>query len=380
MKLRAAWLDDPATSAVSDVFRSAGHQVFFVGGCVRNTLLNAPVTDIDISTDARPTQTIALAKAAGMAAYPTGIDHGTVTIVTGGTPFEVTTFRKDVATDGRRAVVAFADTLEEDAQRRDFTMNALYSDPEGVIQDPTGGLQDLTERRFRFIGDAHQRIREDYLRILRFFRFHAWYGRDLDADGLAACAELAEGLAQLSTERVTAESLKLLGAPDPAPAVASMEAAGVLARVLPGADAKALTRTVHFQADIDAPQDAIVRLASLTASGADQLRLSNVQKRQYQELRDGMASQQSPSALGQVLGYPMARDILILRAAMFEMPPVRSDFEAAEFASQQTFPVRAGDLPDSLKGAAIGEALTRLKAEWIASGFTLTRQDLLSGL
>lgn len=380
MKLKAAWLDDPATCAVSDVFRAAGHQVFFVGGCVRNTLLNAPVTDIDISTDARPAQTIALAEAAGMAAHPTGIDHGTVTIVNGGTPFEVTTFRKDVATDGRRAVVAFADTLEEDAQRRDFTMNALYADPDGAIQDPTGGLQDLTERRFRFIGDAHQRIREDYLRILRFFRFHAWYGRDLDADGLAACAELADGLAQLSTERVTAETIKLLSAPDPAPAVAAMEAAGVLARVLPGADAKALTRTVHFQADVDAPQDAIVRLASLTGSGADQLRLSNVQKRQYQALRDGMASDQSPSALGQLLGYPMARDILILRAAMFEMPPVRADFEAAEYASQQTFPVRAGDLPDTLKGAAIGEALTRMKAEWIASGFTLTRQDLLSGL
>lgn len=380
MKLEAQWLDDPAARAVSDLFRLAGHQVYFVGGCVRNTLLDAPVTDLDISTDARPNRTMALAKAAGMAAHPTGIDHGTVTIVTGGTPFEVTTFRKDVATDGRRAVVAFADTPEEDAQRRDFTMNALYADPDGVILDPTGGLDDLAERRFRFIGDAHLRIREDYLRILRFFRFYAWYGRDLDAEGLAACAELADGLAQLSTERVTSEIVKLLTATDPAPAVASMDASGVLAQVLPGADAKALMRAVHFQADVGGTPDPMVRLASLTGEAVAHLRLSNQQKRQYQSLRDGMASNQSPAVLGQLLGYPMARDILVLRAAMFETPPNPADFKAADHASQQTFPIRAADLPQGLQGAAIGEALQRLKAEWIASGFTLTRDDLLTRL
>ncbi|MEM1301217.1 MAG: CCA tRNA nucleotidyltransferase [Pseudomonadota bacterium] len=380
MKIDAPWLSDPAARAVADVFVKAGHQVFFVGGCVRNTLLQVAVTDLDISTDARPEQSMQLAKQAGMAAHPTGIDHGTVTIVTGGMPFEVTTFRRDVETDGRRAVVAFSDRVEEDAQRRDFTMNALYAAPDGTLVDPTGGLEDLAERRFRFIGDAHQRIREDYLRILRFFRFHAWYGRDLDADGLAACAELAEGLGQLSTERVTAEIIKLLSAPDPTLAVASMDAAGVLARVLPGADAKALTRAVHFQADHNSPPDPMLRLAALMGEAAETLRLSNLEKRQYQMLRDGMGSDQTPAALGQLLGFPNARDILVLRAAMFEVAPDPADFQAARHASGQVFPIRAADLPDDLQGPAIGKALQRLKTDWIASGFTLTRDQLLGRL
>ena len=174
---------------------------------------------------------------------PTGLAHGTVTVVAGGRPFEVTTFRRDVETFGRRAVVAFSTDLRDDAARRDFTMNALYVRPDGTVVDPLGGLPDLRAGRVRFVGDGAARIAEDYLRILRFFRFHAWYGdpaAGLDPDGLAACAALQDGLARLSRERVGAEVTKLLAAPDPAPAVGPMAAAGILARVLPGADAAAL--------------------------------------------------------------------------------------------------------------------------------------------
>ncbi len=246
----APWLDDPATRAVCRALTGSGHQALFVGGCVRNALLGRPVADIDIATDATPEEVMALAGAAGLHPVPTGIAHGTVTVVAEGRPFEVTTFRRDVETFGRRAVVAYTRDIAEDAARRDFTMNALYAGPDGTVVDPLGGLPDLLARRVRFVGDPAARIAEDYLRILRFFRIHAWYGdpaSGLDADGLAACAAAQAGLARLSRERVGAETAKLLAAADPAPAVAAMAAAGILARVLPGADATPLAALVHLE-------------------------------------------------------------------------------------------------------------------------------------
>ncbi len=199
------WLTGPAAQAVCAMLTDAGFQALFVGGCVRNALLGVPISDIDISTDATPDQVIAAAKrAGGFKPVPTGYDHGTVTVVVDHEPFEITTFRKDVETDGRRAVVAFAKTVEEDAHRRDFTMNALYARPDGgAIVDPLGGLSDLRARYLRFIDVAEDRIREDYLRILRFFRFHAHYGNPeggLDADGLAAIAANSAGLETLSAD------------------------------------------------------------------------------------------------------------------------------------------------------------------------------------
>ncbi|MCK4711369.1 MAG: CCA tRNA nucleotidyltransferase, partial [Marinosulfonomonas sp.] len=173
-QITADWISNPNTQKVCEMLTDAGFECFFVGGCVRNALLGAPVNDIDISTNALPDRVMELAKAAGLKAVPTGIDHGTVTVIADGTPFEITTYRRDVETDGRRAVVAFSDTIMDDAHRRDFTMNALYADADGVIIDPLNGMPDLLARRIRFIEDADLRIKEDYLRILRFFRFHAW--------------------------------------------------------------------------------------------------------------------------------------------------------------------------------------------------------------
>lgn len=187
----AAWLRAAATRRVVEALEAARPGCArFVGGCVRNTILGAPVDDIDIATQLTPQETIDAAHAAGLSAAPTGVEHGTVTVIADHAPFEVTTLRRDVETDGRRAVVAFTQDWAEDAQRRDFRMNALYADPDGAVHDPTGGgLADAQAGRVIFIGDAHTRIREDYLRILRFFRFNAWYGRGpLDAAGLAACA------------------------------------------------------------------------------------------------------------------------------------------------------------------------------------------------
>ena len=249
-RITADWLTDPATQAVCAALEVGGAQALFVGGCVRNALMGVPVRDIDLSTDAVPERVIALAGAAGIKAVPTGIDHGTVTLVKNGIPHEVTTFRKDVETDGRRAVVAYSTRVEEDAARRDFTMNALYARSDGTVLDPLGGLPDLRARRVRFIGCAGDRIREDYLRSLRYFRFHAWYGcNDLgfDPEALAAIADNLDGLSTLSRERVGGELLRLLAAPDPAPAVAAMRSTGALGLVLPGSDDRALAPLVHLR-------------------------------------------------------------------------------------------------------------------------------------
>ncbi|MGB3406471.1 MAG: CCA tRNA nucleotidyltransferase, partial [Jannaschia sp.] len=238
MKIEADWLTAAGTQAVMAMLSQAGHQALGVGGCVRNALLRRPVADVDIATDALPRQVMDLARTAGFGAIPTGIDHGTVTVVVAGAPFEVTTFRRDVETDGRHAVVVFSRDVAEDAARRDFTMNALYARADGTVIDPLEGLADLRAGVVRFIGDPVERITEDYLRILRFFRFTAWYGdpaTGLQPEGLAACAEHADGLARISAERIGQEMCKLLGAADPAPAVAAMARAGILARVLPGA-------------------------------------------------------------------------------------------------------------------------------------------------
>ena len=195
MKISGDWLTRAETQAVCAMLTAGGYQVLLVGGCVRNALLGAPVADVDIATDAPPQIVSDLAENAGLKAVPTGINHGTVTIIAGGIPHEVTTFRRDVETFGRHAKVAFSTRLNDDAARRDFTMNALYARPDGTVLDPLNGLPDLVARRVRFVGDPEQRIGEDYLRILRFFRFHAWYGDPaggLDPDGLAACAANAE--------------------------------------------------------------------------------------------------------------------------------------------------------------------------------------------
>lgn len=381
-RVNGPWIDRPETQAVCRALTDAGYQALFVGGCVRNTLLGEPVSDIDISTNALPEIVSDLAETAGLKAVPTGIDHGTITVVSGGLPHEVTTFRHDVETDGRRAVVAYTDKVEEDARRRDFTMNALYARSDGTLIDPLGGLPDLRARRVFFIEDASARIREDYLRILRFFRFHAWYGdpqAGIDPDGLAACAALSEGLETLSKERVGAEVRKLLGAPDPAPAVASMQAAGCLARVLPGADGRGLPMLIELEAANGALPDPIRRLAVMGGHDhGDYLRLSRADARRLGVILDGVDNVKGPAELAYRYGPEPAHDILMVRAALLETP-LPTGFEAAiEDGAKAVFPVTSRDLVSAVSGAALGRRLKELEAKWIASGFALTRKELLA--
>ncbi len=278
------WLTADATRAVMAALAAAGGAdcARFVGGCVRNAVLGAPIDDVDIATVLTPEAVVRALKAAGLKSVPTGMEHGTVTAISERQPFEITTLRRDVSTDGRRATVAFTDDWAEDAARRDFRLNALYADSDGVILDPTGaGYDDALAGRIVFVGEPEQRIEEDYLRILRFYRFFAWYGRGApDAAAVAACAALAEGVERLSAERVSKELLKLLAAPDPRPAVRLMQDAGVLGRILPPRDDLML-----FEAMVGVSPDPVLRLSALlpadvetVRASANRLRLSNAQK------------------------------------------------------------------------------------------------------
>ncbi len=376
MKISGDWLHSKATQAVFAAL--SGYQILAVGGCVRNALLFRPVVDVDMATNAPPEQVIACAKAAGLRVVPTGLDHGTVTVVSSGTPHEVTTFRRDVETDGRHAVVAYTDDVTQDAARRDFTMNALYCTADGTVIDPLGGLPDLRAGRVRFVGDPAQRIAEDHLRILRFFRFHADFAEDgMDAEGLAACAAAADGIDALSRERVGAEMRKLLSVANPAPAVAAMAQSGILARVLPGADPRALAPLVHLE--LDSGPDWVRRLAVMGGDDVEHhLRLSRAEARDLAALRDAIGSADQPAVLGWRLGLDRASDALLARAAVLEQPLPALWAQDVACGANASFPVTAADLMPALQGPALGAKLHALQDAWLASGLSLTREQLLA--
>lgn len=370
MKVTGDWLHHPGTQAVLTRLGEAGFAAYAVGGCVRNDLLGAPVADIDVASDATPRDVMRVFD--GERVIPTGIDHGTMTVIIAGRAHEITTFRRDVATDGRHAEVAFGTDISVDAARRDFTMNALYADAAGDVLDPVGGLPDLMARRLVFIGDAGARIAEDYLRILRFFRFTAWYATSMDAEGLAACAALQDGLDGLSRERVGHEMRKLLAAPDPAPAVAAMAAAGILARVLPSADPRALAPLVHLEGDL--PPYWPRRLVALGGDPAG-LRLSKQEAREVRVLREAATGTDGPFALGHLLGAERGRDAALLRAALLESPVM---VEGIKQGARADFPLQASDLRS--EGPQLGADLKRAKAIWLRSNGTMEAAALIAAL
>src|ERR1700761_8412569 len=300
-----SWLDAKATRTLIAALDAAGIDFRFVGGAVRDGLLGRKVSDIDVATPAMPEDVVRAVEAAGLKAIPTGIAHGTVTAIVARQPFEVTTLRRDVETDGRHAVVAFTDDWRADAARRDFTMNALYADRDGTITDFFGGEDDARAGRVRFIGDPARRIEEDALRILRFFRFHAWYGRGaLDPAGLTASTQLAGMIGRLSGERVRVELLKTLAAPDPAPSWSAMIEAGVMAHTVPAAlRVDRLSAMTALERDLRLPADPLRRLAALTgvpsaellATLKDRLKLSNRDEAHLRSLR-GCADRVAPVA------------------------------------------------------------------------------------
>ena len=386
-----AWMAAPATLAVMAALEAAGGAgcARFVGGCVRNALSGHPVADVDIATQLSPSQTTTALKAAGLKAVPTGVDHGTVTAVSGGKPFEITTLRRDVETDGRRAVVAFTTDWAEDAQRRDFRLNALYADAEGRVFDPTGeGVADAKAGRIVFVGDPETRIREDALRILRFFRFQAWYGKgEPDGVALAACAALKDLTANLSAERVSKELLKLLAAEDPRAAVRLM------ADGRPGGGAARGSRLDRFErlVGIETEQlfqcDAELRLGALLPDDpavglacAERLRLSNAQRDRLAaalgtepHLVSWMSPREARAAVYR-LGPQPFHDRVLLDWASAEAPATdqwRALLAMAQAWTPPAFPlsgeqVVAAGLP---RGPLVGQALREVERWWIDHDF-----------
>lgn len=346
----------------------------WVGGVVRDSLLGLPIADVDCATRHRPEVVIDRCRAAGIRTVPTGIDHGTVTALMEQGPVEVTTLRRDVSTDGRRATVAFASAWEEDAARRDFTINALYVHPLTLeISDYFGGLDDLKQRRVRFIGDARQRIREDHLRILRFFRFQARFGDTPDDQALAACAELAPTLKGLSRERVGMELMGILALPDPGPALTLMDETGVLAVVLPEAHERELAllaRLVAHETAQAVPPDPLRRLAALipaipalAETVAARLRLSKAQRTRIVCAAERKSDDSTaPRALAYREGMDCARDRLLLAGA--DLEPL-ADWDIPQF------PLKGGEIVK--RGIAAGPEVARImqtiEKRWINEGF-----------
>jgi poly(A) polymerase len=394
---RQPWMSAPATRAVVAALTAGGSEVRFVGGCVRDALLGRAVTDIDIATPDEPARVIELLEAAGLKAVPTGIDHGTVTAVALHQPFEITTLRRDVESYGRRAKVAFTDDWIEDAARRDFTFNAMSCAPDGQLYDPFGGAADLEAKRVRFVGDAEARIREDVLRLLRFFRFYAHYGAPPpDAEALAAVERLAPLLPTLSGERIAAETLKLLAARDPATVLRLMQHHGVLAHFLPeGSQLDRLARLTAIERSLNLKPEPPRRLAAVLESEAAaravaaRWHLSNA-------LRDRLVEALTPPAptpalddkTRRVLRYELTAEAFRDRGLL----AWAGDESAREVGWRELialtdwtpprFPLRAQDAIELgiAPGPALGELLRDMERWWIEGDFRADRRACLAEL
>jgi len=388
----AAWLTSGPLRRVLDILDRDGEEARAVGGAVRNALMGLPVHEIDVATTAVPDEVIRRAEQADIRTVPTGIDHGTVTLLVNGQPFEVTTLREDVETFGRKARVAFGRDWKRDAERRDFTMNALSVSRDGVVHDYVGGLADVTARHVRFIGDPATRIEEDYLRILRFFRFHAAYGEgEPDKAALAACIAGRDGLEALSRERVRAELLKLLVAKRAPSAIADMADAGLLVRILGGVPLPgSLEKMTQIETAMRLAPDAIRRLGALTLFVTEdaerlfqKLRMSNGECQQLLSMADrwwritgDMISREAQTILYQT-GPVSFVDRVLLAWSRSQDTADDSRWHALVSLPERwtipVFPISANDLMARgvAKGPTLGGALRAAEAAWIKAGFPL---------
>jgi len=389
-RLEQGWLHDGPLPRLIGLLDRDGQEARVIGGAVRNALMRLPPGDFDVATTAPPDEVTRRAEAAGFKAIPTGIDHGTVTIVIEGKPFEVTTLREDVETFGRHAKVRFGRDWKRDAERRDFTMNALSVSADGAVHDYVGGLADLAARRVRFIGDAATRIAEDYLRILRFFRFHAIYGEGApDPAGLHAAIVARGGLEQLSRERVRMELMKLLVAPRAGPALTVMAETGLLVQVLGGVPLLAdFARMIEIEAALGLAPDPVRRLGALNVTIVEDAERLRARLRLFNAEHDRLASATEgwrgiTPAIGETaarvlvyrIGAERFTERVLLAFARSGVPASDAAWQALASLpgrwSAPTFPLRAADFiaRGVEKGPALGAALTRAEEAWIAAGF-----------
>lgn len=398
------WIAEPdVVKVMQALLAGAGVEARYVGGAVRDAVRGAmkygEQVDVDIATTATPEKVIELLNAAGLKAVPTGIDHGTVTAVSNHRPVEITTLRHDVATDGRRAEVAYTIDWAADAARRDFTMNAIYADMDGTLFDPLGGIADARSGLVRFAGDPDARIQEDYLRILRFFRFYAWCGKgEIDRDGLQACARHIAGLAQLSPERIAKELLKLISAANPMPALRQMAASGILTAVLPEArNLERLNAIIEIDAMTFFEADPIMRFGALLPDDGEvakqvsaRLRLSNAQRDRlvamlsatlrvfcYMSVREmrRTAYKLTPRVMRDVAMLRWAEDVKRNHNAVQwrALLPMIDSWKPPKLPLDGHH-VKLAGVPD---GPHIGEVLREVEEWWIDSDFTADEYSLI---
>lgn len=404
------WFQDAGLAKVFALLNDDGGEVRVVGGAVRNSLMGEPVGDIDLATTLVPSEVTARAEAAGIKAVPTGIGHGTVTLVVKGQPFEVTTLRRDVTTDGRHAEVAFGTDWQADAERRDFTINALYADASGEVIDLVGGLKDIDSGTLRFIGDARQRIAEDYLRVLRFFRFFAWYGRGRpDAEGLRASAAARDELHRLSVERVWSETKKLLSARDPGRALLWMRQAGVLTAILPETEKwgiDAIPGLIATETALGWTPDPMLRLAAIVPTDADRLKalaerlkLSRAEADFLQLFASAPAvnDDMSELALDRLIYRHGKAGILARLKLALANARVKAEQDTSAMAAaarwlklvarakafeKPVFPLSGADVIAAgiSPGPDVGRLLGELEDAWVQANFSFSREKLLTRL
>lgn len=392
------WIKEPATQAVMDAISpGSSDQARFVGGCVRNALMGHEVDDIDIASQLTPDQVVEALNGANIKVALTGYEHGTVTAIVSGKAFEITSLRHDVETFGRKAVVKFTTDWREDARRRDFRLNAIYALRDGQLFDPLGGIEDALNGQITFIGQAEDRIKEDHLRILRFYRFNAWYGQSIDPVGQAACSDLHGLLAELSVERVWKELKKLLVAPDPRGSVKAMQEGNILNELLPHRlDFKLLSSIIECDRGKSRRGDALIRLCALLGRDEDAMRaVLETMKASNAETAFGIAVSQGLAQASVTVLHPGMSALERARAAYRLGPEVMSarlrldeaqgrgdvsgDLAFADSFEKPRLPVKGRDLIAAgfEAGPVIGTVLTRLEEAWIDSQFTLSKDALL---
>ena len=376
------WLRNPSAQKLSKLYKNFGYQVLFVGGCVRNTILKMPVTDIDLATDAQPEEIIKIAKENNIRFVPTGLVHGTITLIIDNTNYQITTFRTDFDHDGRYAKVEFTESLLLDASRRDLTINALYCNHVGEVIDPLNGLDDIKKQKIKFIGNPNERIKEDNLRILRFFRFQAIYGNknlEIDSIALEACHNHKSKLAALSKERITSELRKILSAPNPLEVIIKMNETGVLNELFQKVSIDSLAAYLKTEEKFKININWLGRLLSLQVTQEEEsLKLTRCEFKFLKQTKSAIENQIHVLEFSYYNGVENGKIYSILQNFRHNIILSKNLLNQINSLTTKKFPITAKDLMPEISGKKLGEALRSLEDRWIKSNFTLSKKELLA--
>lgn len=376
------WLRNPSAQKLSKLYKNFGYQVLFVGGCVRNTILKMPVTDIDLATDAQPEEIIKIAKENNIRFVPTGLAHGTITLIIDNKNYQITTFRTDFDHDGRYAKVEFTESLLLDASRRDLTINALYCNHVGEVIDPLNGLNDIKKQKIKFIGNPNERIKEDNLRILRFFRFQAIYGNknlEIDSIALEACHNHKSKLAALSKERITSELRKILSAPNPLEVIIKMNETGVLNELFQKVSIDSLEAYLKTEEKFKININWLGRLLSLQATQEEEsLKLTRCEFKFLKQTKSAIENQIHVLEFSYYNGVENGKIYSILQNFRHNIILSKNLLNQINSLATKKFPITAKDLMPEISGKKLGEALRSLEDRWIKSNFTLSKKELLA--